>query len=102
MKKLLFAAVLTVLAFSSAEAGMIQKKEGVVSQINIGAGSLVLANGESYRMLNPALLYGYVPGDAVVVGYDNKKGELIGRSLYRIPDTGSSSFSGYQSQGRRA
>jgi hypothetical protein len=97
MNKLLIAsAAFASLLASQAQAGIIHSKQGVVSQINIAAGSLVLANGEAYQMLNPALLYGFVPGDAVTVGYDSKNGHLIGRSLFRIPAVGSSNSGGSQ------
>lgn len=91
MKKLVLTAIAaTALVATAAQAAPFQTKPGVVSQVWPSSGLLVLANGEHYQMLNHAMLLGFAPGDAVIVGYKVQEGQLIGRSLYRVPPTGDS------------
>lgn len=67
MRKIAFALPLIMLVGSAGAALAVDVDAGTVRTINSASGSVTLIDGRTFKVSNPTLLMGLIPGEKVVV-----------------------------------
>jgi hypothetical protein len=79
---ILIGAVAAVLSANSSYA--LENATGIISDVDVKTGDFMLTTGENFRIDNPTKLYGFVPGDKVVVAFLDQGNAALARSVAKI------------------
>lgn len=73
MRKLVLISSMAILVGSAGAAFAVDVDGGAVRSIDSGSGSVTLMDGRSFKISNPSLLSGVIPGEKVIITVNDDK-----------------------------
>lgn len=73
MKKIAFALPLAIVLGSAGSALAVNVDAGTLTRMDTATGEVTMADGQTYKISNPSLLYGLIPGEKIIVTINDDK-----------------------------
>lgn len=73
MKKIAFALPLAIVLGSAGSALAVDVDAGTLTKMNPATGEVTMTNGHTYKVSNPVLLNGLIPGEKIIITVNDDK-----------------------------